>query len=171
VKEVDWDDETQSVKPTCTKYRNLTRVNNHLHSTLLTAGDTITKLQSSGLINGMSVNDVRERLDNNSTSTSFVTFTEDIIKDMKQAHKLGNAAVYQQALDFLKRVTNRTNLSFEEINYELLKSIETKYESATNSLNGLSVYLRTIRAIYNRAIHQNVASLENYPFRHYCKIR
>jgi integrase len=163
----DWDDEAQSVKPTCKKYRNNTRVNNHLHTILITAADAITKLQSTRNISEMSINDVRASLETTTTSVSFKDFTEKIIKEFKLAKKLGNAGVYEQALNFLERNSNRKNLTFDDINFQLLKSLEAKFLSEDNSLNGLSFYLRTIRAIYNRAIKEGVASRDNYPFTSY----
>ena len=44
----DWDDSDQSVKITSKRFRNVTRVNNHLHTKYLDASDIITKLNASG---------------------------------------------------------------------------------------------------------------------------
>jgi integrase len=134
---------------------------------LITAADAITKLQSTRNISEMSINDVRASLETTTTSVSFKDFTEKIIKEFKLAKKLGNAGVYEQALNFLERNSNRKNLTFDDINFQLLKSLEAKFLSEDNSLNGLSFYLRTIRAIYNRAIKEGVASRDNYPFTSY----
>ncbi len=67
----------------------------------------------------------------------------------------------------MKVFRNKRDLSFNELNYSFLEKFETYYLRKGNSLNGLAVYMRTIRAIYNKAIKQSIASLETYPFANY----
>jgi len=94
--------------------------------------------------------------------------TEKIIAELREARKLGNAGVYQQALDFMERMTGLKDIAFADIDYKMLKAIESKFLSIEgNSLNGLSFYLRTVRAVYNRAIKEGKARRENYPFTSY----
>jgi site-specific recombinase XerD len=71
------------------------------------------------------------------------------------------------ALSFIKKHNGGKDISFQQINYEFLKKLETEHLAEGHSLNSLSVYLRTVRAIYNRAINQNVAKREWYPFSRY----
>jgi integrase len=56
---------------------------------------------------------------------------------------------------------------FQRINYQFLKQLETNHIASGNTVNSLSVYLRTLRAIYNRAIKENVAKKDWYPFSNY----
>lgn len=163
--EADWNPDEQAIKMTSKQYRNVTRVNNHLHQQLLDASDNITKLNSSGEILQMKVNDVRHNIASNEESASFKPFTEKIIAELKEAKKLGNADVYQQTLNFVVRLTGRKDLTFDDIDFQMIKSIESKFLSNEgNTLNGLSFYLRTVRAIYNRAIKEGKAKRDNYPF-------
>jgi len=165
VLEDDWNPDEQAVKMTSKQYRNVTRVNNHLHQQLLDASDNITKLNSTGEILQMKVNDVRHNIASNEESASFKTFTAKIIAELKEAKKLGNADVYQQTLNFMVRLTGRKDLTFDDIDFQMIKSVESKFLSNEgNTLNGLSFYLRTVRAIYNRAIKEGKAKRENYPF-------
>ena len=163
----DWDDSEQSIKTSSNRFRNVTRVNNHLHTKLLEASDFLTKLNASGEIEGMTVNDIRNQIDSKAETSSVQTFTKKIIEELKLSKKLGNAGVYQQAIDFLDRMTGKKQITFDEINFQLLKSIEAKFLAESNSLNGLSFYLRTVRAIYNRAIKEGKAKRDNYPFTSY----
>ena len=163
--EADWNPEEQAVKMTSKQYRNVTRVNNHLHQQLLDAADNITKLNSTGEIQRMKVNDVRYNIASNEESALFKTFTDKIIAEFKEAKRLGNAEVYQQTLNFVERLTGRKDLTFNDIDFQMIKSLESKFLSNEgNTLNGLSFYLRTVRAIYNRAIKEGKASREKYPF-------
>jgi integrase/recombinase XerD len=63
----------------------------------------------------------------------------------------------------LKEVSYR-DLKFEEINYNLLMKFENYHLSSGNELNGLAVYMRTIRSIYNQAIKSGCVDKSLYPF-------
>jgi integrase/recombinase XerD len=56
---------------------------------------------------------------------------------------------------------------FSQVSYKDLIIIETTLLKRGVSVNGIAVYMRTFRAICNRAILYNVATLEWYPFRKY----
>lgn len=86
---------------------------------------------------------------------------------MEEANRFGNARAYKSILGTLKNFHWKKSLRFEEVNYTYLKRFETFHLKKGNSLNGLSTYMRTIRAIYNKAIHQEIVSADNYPFRKY----
>ena len=45
--------------------------------------------------------------------------------------------------------------------------LETAHFAKGNTPNGLAVYLRSIRAIYNRAIKAGIVSEQYYPFKKY----
>ena len=62
-----------------------------------------------GEIEKMTVNEVRNYIDNKSDSISVQSFTKKIIEELKLSKKLGNAGVYQQAIDFLDRMTGKTD--------------------------------------------------------------
>jgi integrase len=53
------------------------------------------------------------------------------------------------------------------VNYAFLKKLEEEHISAGYGYNSLSVKLRTIRAIYNKAINEEIAKPEWYPFNKY----
>ncbi len=99
----------------------------------------------------------------NKGATTFNSFTEKLILGFKNANKLGNASVYRQALNFIKN--NSTDpVHFKDINYSFLKKLEEVHLSAGFGYNSLSVKMRTIRAIFNKAINEDVAKPEWYPF-------
>ena len=53
------------------------------------------------------------------------------------------------------------------MNPRFLKRFESWHFSRGNSVNGLSAYMRTIKAILNKAIKADVIPREAYPFTHY----
>ncbi|MCK5704074.1 MAG: site-specific integrase, partial [Cyclobacteriaceae bacterium] len=95
------------------------------------------------------------------------SFIEYIIEDLIEAKRVGNAGVYNGLLKKLKSVSQKNKLRFEDINYKFLKRMETLHYSKNNGAGGLSVYLRTLRAVYNRAMKAGIVPENSYPFKDY----
>lgn len=167
VDEKDFDTVNQTVSSECKKYKNLTRVNNDIQSKRIEADKIIELLTVTGEIDKLSPAELKIKILNKSTRITVSTFTKEIIAQLRFAKKLGNASVYEQALSFLDRHLSRPDLTFEELNYSVIKKLEAGHLAEGNSLNSLSFYLRTIRAIYNRAIKSGVVKRELYPFTNY----
>ena len=162
-----WDTENFQITKECKKYSNLVRINNSLTKKRLEAADMIEKLTASGELQNLTIADLKARILNQTEKVTFREFNQKIVDELKVAKKLGNAGCYEQAQRFLDKHTNSKELTFDDINYKLLKSLESKHLSKENSLNSLSFYLRTIRAVYNRAIKEGLASRDAYPFANY----
>ena len=160
-----WDSDNSIVKKDSKAFKNITRVNNYLHSKQKEAQEILDKLISSGEIATLTITEIKDIVSKKEPQHSFKVFTEKIISEFKEAKKLGNAEVYQQTLSFMERLTGRKDLTFDDINFQMIKSIEAKLLSnEKHTLNGLSFYLRTVRAIYNRAVKEGKAKRDNYPF-------
>jgi len=86
-----------------------------------------------------------------------------IAKLVSSGH-IGNSIVYSCAVNKLKEYTSRENLSFEEVNYSFLQGFNTSLLTDGMKINGISNYLRTIRALFNKAIKEGIVSVNNYPF-------
>ena len=72
----------------------------------------------------------------------------------------------------LSAIGNDINLnkSFSSLSYLDIIQLETKLYQRGMSVNGIGVYMRTFRAVCNKAIYQDLVGIEHYPFRKY-KIR
>lgn len=58
-------------------------------------------------------------------------------------------------------------MPFRQIDYSFIKQLETQHYAAGHGAGGLSVYLRTLRAVYWRAIKFGIVKEENNPFKDY----
>ena len=96
-----------------------------------------------------------------------MAFGEEIIAQLRQAQKHGNARVYENMVQSVRTFTKGKDLPLKQVTYAWLKKYEAWYLSKGNSVNGLSVGLRTLRALFNRAIKQKLLSKEHYPFTDY----
>lgn len=96
-------------------------------------------------------------------SKSFRLFAHELIDQMLETNNTGNAIVYRTAtnrfLDFCKR-----DAMFTEIDYKLLTKFEHHLQLKGLKQNSISNYLRTIRAIYNKAIKHKLVDRSLYPF-------
>jgi len=113
------------------------------------------------------VQDVKNSLCNKRTETYTVKeFWLEEIKRMHKAKKHSNALNYQSALLGIEKA-NSLNIPFELVTYAWLLDVETNMSSRGLKTNSISVYLRSLRCMYNKAINLNIVSYSYYPFRRY----
>jgi site-specific recombinase XerD len=171
----EWDDSKKSVISKSKPVKELKIINSRIRLKESAAADTILDLEKFGELDKLSASEVKDKILNKNSKVSFRVFTEKIIKELTTAKKFGNASVYRQAIDFIDRYTNGKDYTFDQITYQLIKHLEAQHlskrknndESKGNSLNSLSFYFRTIRAVYNRAIKEGIAKRDAYPFINY----
>ncbi|MCX6256615.1 MAG: site-specific integrase [Bacteroidia bacterium] len=170
IKEEDWDDTSQQIKRSCKLVSNVNKLNNELAKRKTDAFDIINDLSDKKLLDTISVNELKDKILNVEIKVSFQSFGQKIIDELISTNRIGTADFYRDTLNFVKNHSRGRDLSFNEIEYKFLKSLETSHLRKGQSWNGLAVYMRGIRAIFNRAIKENVATQDNYPFKTY-KIR
>jgi integrase/recombinase XerD len=71
--------------------------------------------------------------------------------------------VYNTAVEMLLRYTNQKNINFEDIDYGFLNSFQNDLLKRGVGVNTISIYLRTIRATFNKAMNEGLT--ESYPFK------
>lgn len=98
--------------------------------------------------------------------TTIEEFWKEVIQQLLDSNKTGTARSYITTLSVISKIID-CNCMFTQVSYKDLIIIETTLLKRGVSVNGIAVYMRTFRAICNRAILYNVASLEWYPFRKY----
>ena len=162
-----WNDKTREVKKTYMGVSSVPRLNNLLTKKKTELRDGINLLEEDGRLDGLSITELKNILTRPSNTISFFDYTQQLIDEMEEAKRFGNARAYKSALGALKNFHVKESLRIEEITYSYLIRFETAHLKKGNTINGLSTYMRTIRAIYNKAIHQQLVSADFYPFRHY----
>lgn len=167
VKEKDWDDKNKEIKKTYTGVETVTRLNNLIHKRRSEAMDIILKLHESGQLNGLSVAELKDRLHQGASTESFFHYTDQLVEDLKKAKRFGTARSYKGVKDVLKVFNGDKDLPFRSITYQFLTKFETAHKAKKKSANGLAVYMRTIRSIYNQAIKSGLVDKELYPFTNY----
>ena len=97
------------------------------------------------------------------TKTTVYDYYQRRIDELMKDGSAGTIGVYQCARTSLKDFHSRP-LSFEKITPDFLKDYERWSLAKGNSITTISMYLRTLRTLYNMAIEDGVCQRENYPF-------
>jgi integrase len=159
----DWDEKKREIKPSYKGTESVTRLNNYLRKKKTEALDIILKLDENKTLDRYTL----QQLEHKATDQTFFSYAESLIKKMKEAKQIGNARTYEFTISVLKKFCKDKPITFHEINYNFLLDFEQDHLAKGNALNGLSVYLRTIRAIFNKAIKAGIVNQELYPFKNY----
>ncbi|TKC00180.1 site-specific integrase [Pedobacter cryophilus] len=91
-------------------------------------------------------------------------FFEQKIQQLKDAKQIGNSKVYNDTRNKLKKFLDNKDITFSQIDYNFLLKFETSLKADGLSDTGISVRMRTLRALFNAAIEENYAKRDNYPF-------
>ncbi len=195
LKKEDWDEKSLEVKKSYKGASNVQRLNNEIQKKKSEALDRILKLEEKSKQTPLSVTDVKHHIDPSALSQSFYDYSEVLIKDLFKTERVGTARSYRGVVNALKtfnkgkplgknmggnpkdsnkikfsskfKEVNYRDLKFEEINYTFLTRFENYHLASGNELNGLAVYMRTIRSIYNQAVKAGFAEKTLYPFSDY----
>jgi integrase len=98
------------------------------------------------------------------TKLTIHSFWEREIENMMSSGKLGNARTYKITLSTLSNTIN-LDIPFDKLKLSSIIDLENRLLARKVSVNSVSVYLRTFRAICNKAINQDVVGMEWYPFK------
>jgi len=111
------------------------------------------------------VDDIAENMDLVKHSTSFKDYSKKLIDQMEKAGQNGNARAYRDAQQAFYKFNNEHDIDLKNITTKKLMQFENKLLEKGLRINSISVYMRTIRAIYNKAIKEELINEKYYPFK------
>lgn len=111
--------------------------------------------------------EVKFRIGSNPINHNIFDFGEEIVSEMKKSGRMGNARIYYDTLNSIKRFQRNKHLTFNEINHAYLEKYEIFLRSRGGTDGGISVRMRSIRSLFNSAIKRNVINQKVYPFKTY----
>ncbi|KAA2219005.1 site-specific integrase [Maribacter flavus] len=109
----------------------------------------------------------RYRIETNPIKTNVFAFWEEIICEMIEAGRTGNARANRDTYNSLKMFNRSTNLTFKQITPTYLNKYEVFLRSRGGTDGGIGVRMRAIRALYNFGISRNIVKSDFYPFKAY----
>ena len=108
---------------------------------------------------------------------SFFRFTEDVIARLRQLGRTRTSETYASAVNsFLRFLDNRAiarddpdyssgELFIDDLDSEMMQAYEAYLKETGVCPNSSSFYMRNLRALYNRAVEENL-TVQRFPFRH-----
>jgi site-specific recombinase XerD len=155
-----WDEENN--KPN-KKHPNYKDLNLLLQKKIYEANKAIIDLDEKG--DPYTVEDIISKLKTKTSGTTVFKYTESLIKKLENTGKVGNSKVYEATLSAFKKFRKELDMTFNQLTYRVVKDFEESLLKKKRKLNSISVYLRTLRAIYNQAIKDKIALGSVYPFK------
>ena len=94
-----------------------------------------------------------------------ISFMKQVTTDLQERGNLGTAHVYKSTLNAILTFQGSRMFMFRQLTPEWVKRFEISLRERGCSWNTVSTYLRTLRAVYNRAVDQRKAAYVPHLFR------
>lgn len=161
-KHKDWSFETERLKKSHKEYKQINdliekysgRINNIIHEfeldeTPFTLQDIITKFKKdSGKHHAL----------------SYTAFHESLMDEIKNSGKLSTYNIEKETLKSIQRFFNRTEISFKDLSVDSIYKYQSFLNGNNNSQSTIGIRIRTLRAVFNKAIKREVIPVSMYPF-------
>lgn len=95
---------------------------------------------------------------------TFFNFMENVIERLRQLNHIGTAKNYRAALGSFRQFRGNVDISIASIGHVLMEDYQAYMTSAGLTPNSISFYMRILRAVYNRAVEQEL-TIDRNPFR------
>lgn len=122
----------------------------------------ISKFDNNGLI--YTSDYVIDEFNRYADDYSLFNFMESLIIRLKHNGKIRTSETYTAALNSFKKFRQDEDIMLDCLNSEVMESYEAWQRSRGNSSNTISFYTRILRAVYNRAVEEEIIENRN-PFR------
>ena len=94
-----------------------------------------------------------------------VAFMKQVADGLQMEGNFGTAHVYRSSLNAIVAYCGKGDFTFDEVTQEWLKGFEIYLRGRGCSWNTVSTYLRTFRAVYNRAVERRMITYIPHLFR------
>lgn len=95
---------------------------------------------------------------------TFFNFMENVIERLRQLNHIGTAKNYRAALGSFRQFRSNVDISIASIDHVLMEDYQAYMTSTGLTPNSISFYMRILRAVYNRAVEQELTE-DRRPFR------
>ena len=113
---------------------------------------------------GYSSEDIIMEFRRTEKENSLFIFMESVIERLRQLNHIGTAKNYHAALCSFKRFRDNKDVPLAAIDQMIMEDYQAYLKSAGLTPNSISFYMRILRAVYNRAVEQELTKDRN-PFR------
>lgn len=121
------------------------------------------KLDANGL--SYTADDVIDEFNRYANEYSLFNYIESIIVKLKQNGKVRTSETYKSALNSFKKFRKDEDIMLDSLTSEIMEAYEAWHKGRGVAPNTISFYTRILRAVYNRAVEDDIIENRN-PFRH-----
>lgn len=167
VKVNDWNSDKNFIKLASKAYTNVAKVNIKLKEKEAAYLSALEELREGDLLDVLTISDLKQRLVSSKSRgrITLFSFADEIINICLIENRIRTASSYRETKQFIINYYG-TDIKFIHITPAFLSNIEKRYmRTGKNHYNGLSVHLRNIRSLFNKAISEGLISSEIYPFK------
>lgn len=157
-----WDATKNKIKPNCPNFEYLENI---ITEKLSKFQKQVLEFQSIG--KDFSLNQLIEAVERPTKNISISDYLNSVIENLTKENRIGNATHYQALHNSLERFTKINQLQFVDIDVPFLNKYETHLRSIGNKNNSISIKMRTLKAVYNKAVKDNIIKKDYYPFNEY----
>ena len=123
----------------------------------------VRRMESRGTV--LSADDIVEEFKLYRSRYSLFRFMESVIMNLKECGKIRTAETYTATLQSFSRFRRGRDLMLDEITPDIIQAYEAYLRVRGAVPNTTSLYMRILRAVYNRAVESEAIEQRN-PFRH-----
>ncbi|WP_333616381.1 site-specific integrase [Bacteroides pyogenes] len=109
--------------------------------------------------------DVIEEFKRYAHEYSLFNYMESVIAKLKQNGRIRTAETYKATLNSFKKFRNDEDMMLDSLNSEIMEAYEAWHHNRGVAPNTISFYTRILRAVYNRAVENDIIENRN-PFKH-----
>ena len=162
---IEWDDKRSMVTTIQNSERksHILSIREHIRWDV----ERLTKIDRKFGKDGLSytVDDVVEEFNRYANDYTLFNCMESAIIKLKQNGKVRTAETYIVTLNSFKKFRNQEDIMLDCLTSEIMEAYEAWQQGRGVSPNTISFYARILRAVYNRAVEQDIIEDRN-PFRH-----
>lgn len=123
----------------------------------------VARLDKSGMI--YTADDVVEEYRRYAREYTLFIYMDLQVKLLRQHGKRRTSETYRAALNSFRTFRDHEDVMLDEVNSKLMEAYEAWHRRRGNTPNTISFYMRILRAVYNRAVEDEII-VSKTPFRH-----
>ncbi len=154
-----WDDRGEKVKSSHPKYKQLNRLIRKKYDEI---EDIIFERETSK--QNYTAKQLVDSIRKSTRKLSFFELADEHVEDLVKANKHNRAISDRSKINRIKEFAKNRNLTFEEIDENLLKKMKIYLRSANLSERSVMNVFVMIRLLYNNAISKKIVDQKFYPF-------
>ncbi len=160
----EWDEKRSMVKSACRPDRKLTilTVREHIRYDIERLVKIVRRFEKSGLT--YTSDDIVDEFHRYSLEYSVFNYMEGIIIKLRQNGRFRTSEIYLAALNSFRTFRAGKDIMLDSINSDMMIDYEAWHRTRGNCPNTISFYTRVLRAVYNRAVEEDIID-NRHPFR------